>query len=61
MVVVFSSVLAGVGSEELLEEVWMRQKEVGGLPLPMLERLGEKTSCCVAGDESGRQAGLQEG
>ena len=61
VVVVFSSVLAGVGLEELLEEAWTRQNEFGGFPLPVLERLGEKTSCCVAGDELGRQAGLQEG
>ena len=60
VVVVFSLVLAGVGSEELLEEAWMRQNEFGGFPLLTLERLAEKTSCCVAGDELGRLAGLQE-
>ena len=61
--VAFSLVLAGVGLEVLLGEAWMRQKkEVGGLPLlPMLERQVEKRSCCVAGDELGRQAGLREG
>ena len=58
---VFSLVLAGVGSVALLGEVWKEQWEVGGgFLLPILERPGEK-SCCVVGDELGRQAGQQEG
>jgi len=60
VVVAFSLVLVGVGSVALLGEALMRQREVGGFPPPVLETLVEK-GCCAAGDELGRQAGLQEG